>query len=91
MNLIQRKKLSRRQYNRLLHSVVTIIKYNKSIIDHAIYINIFYHGTVSYLAVSTDDAINANHNETEFTELPRVLEEKFEIRFQYVSVLKYLN
>ena len=34
---------------------VTIIKYKKITIDHAIYIKVFSDGTVSYLAFSTDD------------------------------------
>ena len=60
------------QWNRLLDAVVTILKYNKNKIDHAIYIKLFSDKTVSFLTVSTDDLINTNNNETEFPELIKV-------------------
>ena len=63
----------------------------KKTIDHYIYIKVFYDGTVSYIKVSTDDVINTNNNETEFTGLTRVFEEQFEMKVQKGSVLKYLN
>ena len=52
------------QWNRLLDAVVTILKYNKNKIDHAIYIKLFSDKTVSYLTVSTDHVLNATNNET---------------------------
>ena len=64
MNGIQRTKQAGRQWNILLDVVVTIIKYKKSTIDHAIYIKVFTDGTVYYLTVSTNDVINTNNNET---------------------------
>ena len=71
MNGIQGTKQSGRQWNRLLDSVVKMIKYKKSTIDHAIYINVFTDGTVSYLTVSTDNVLNTTNNETKFPELTR--------------------
>ena len=62
--------------------MVTILKYKKITIDHAIYIKVFSDGTVSYLAVSTDDVLNTYNNETAFPELRRVFEERFEMKFQ---------
>ena len=70
--------------------MVTIIKYKKSKIYHAICIKGFYDGKVSYLTVSTYDFLNTTNNETAFTGLPRVFEEQFEMKFQEESVLKYL-
>ena len=49
--------------NRLLNSVVTIIKYNKSIIDSVVYIKVFSDGTVSYLTIFTVDVLNTSNNE----------------------------
>ena len=69
MNGIQGTKPSERQWNRLLDAVVTILKYKKSTIDHAIYIKVFDDGTVSYLTVSTDDVLNTTNNENAFPEL----------------------
>ena len=57
MNIIQGTKPSGRKWNRLLYEVVTILKYKRSTIDHAIFIKFFYYGTVSYLIVFTDDVI----------------------------------
>ena len=91
MNIIQVTKPSGRQWNSLLDVVVTIIKYKKSTIDHAIYIKVFTDGTVSYLTVSTDDVLDTTNNETAFTELRIFFEEYFEITVQEGSVLKYLN
>ena len=68
-----------------------MIKYQKSTIDHAIYIKVSSDGTVSYLTFYTDYFINNNNNETEFNELKIFIEEHFEIKVQEVSVLKYLN
>ena len=73
MNGIQVKNPAGRQYNRLLDAVVTLLKYKKSTIDHAIYIKVFTDGTVSYPEVSTDDVLNTTNNENVFTELTRVL------------------
>ena len=79
MNVIQGTKPDGRQWNRLLDAVVTILKYNKSKIDHAIYIKVFADSTVSYLTVSTDDVLNTNNNENAFPELARVFKEHFEM------------
>ena len=46
---------------------------------------------MSYLTVSTDDVLNTTNNETSFTELRIVFEQNFDMKFQYGSVLKYLN
>ena len=46
---------------------------------------------VSYITVSTEDVLNNTNNETSFSELSKVFEEAFEIKFQQVSVLKCLN
>ena len=62
MNVIQGTKPAGRQWNRLLDTVVTILEYKKSTIDHAIYIKVFDDGTVSYLTVSTDDVLNTTNN-----------------------------
>ena len=48
-----------------------IIKYNKSTIDHAIYIKVFTNGTVPYLTVSTDNILNTTNDETECPELTK--------------------
>ena len=53
----KKKHPSGRKWNRLLDAVVTIIKYKKSTIDHAIYIRIFTYDTASYPTVSTDDVL----------------------------------
>ena len=80
MNGIQGENPAGRQWNRLLDSVVTIVKYKKIKIDHAIYIKVFTDGKVSYLTVSTDDVLNTTNNETTFTELTRVFKENFEMK-----------
>ena len=72
MNGIQGTKPAVRKWNRLLDTVVAIIKYNKITIYHSIYIKIFTDVTVSYLTVSADDVLNTTTNETEFPELTRV-------------------
>ena len=72
MNGIQGTNPSVRQWNRLLDVVVTIIKYKKITIDHAIYIKVFSDGTVSYLTASTDDFLNTTNNENVFHELTRL-------------------
>ena len=91
MNRIQGTKPAGRQWNRLLHEVVTIIKSKKITIDHVIYIKVFSDYTISYLTVSTDDVINTINNKTSFSEITRVFEEHFEIKFKERFVLKYLN
>ena len=73
MNVIQGTKPSRQQCNRLPDAVETILKYKKTKIYHAIYIKVFTDGTVYYLEVSTDDALNTTNNETAFTEPTRFL------------------
>ena len=69
MSGIQVTKTDGRQWNGLLYSVVTILKYKKSTIDRAIYIKVFTDGTVSYFTVSTDDVLNTTNNENAFPEL----------------------
>ena len=91
MNGIQGTKSAGRKCNRLLDAVVTIIKYKKSTIDHAVYIKVFTDGTVSYLAVSTYYVLNTTNNETAFPELTRFFKEHFEMKLQEVSVLEYLH
>ena len=72
-----------RQWNQLLGSLVTIIKYNKRTIYHSIYIKVFSDGKVSYLMLYTDDdVLNTTNNDTEFNELRRFSEEAFSIKFQ---------
>ena len=80
-----------KKWNRLLDSVVTIIKYNKITIYRAIYIKVFSDGTVSYIIVSTDDVLKNTYNDKVLPELRRFFEEAFEMKFQEGSVLKYLN
>ena len=58
MNVVQLTKPAVQKWNRLLDSVVTIIKYKKITIDHAIYIKVLSDLKISYLTVSTDDVIN---------------------------------
>ena len=67
MNGIQGTKPAGQQWNRHLDTVVTIIKYKKSTIYHAVYIKVFTDGTVSYLTVYTDDVLNAINNDTALT------------------------
>ena len=64
MNGIQGTNPAGRQWKILLDAVVTILKYKKITIDHAIYIKFFIYGTVSYLAVSTDYVLNTTNNDT---------------------------
>ena len=66
MDIIQGKKPDQRKWNRLLDAVVTMVKYNRSKIDHDIYIKVFSDGKVSYITVSTNDFLNTTNNETEF-------------------------
>ena len=69
-----------RQWHRLLDSVVTVLKYKKITIDHAIYIKVFSDITVYYITVYTDDFLNTTNNETEFTEITRVFEKHSEMK-----------
>ena len=91
MNVIQVTNPDGRQWNILLDAVVTILKYKKITIDHAIYIKVFSGGTVSYLTVSTDDVLNTTNNENAFPELKKLFKEHFEMKVKEGSVLKYLN
>ena len=90
MNVIQETKPAVKQWNRLLDIVLIILKYNKSTIDHDVYIKVLFDVNVSYIKVSAGYVLNATNNETVFPELRRFLEEAFEIKFQEGSVLKYL-
>ena len=69
MKNIQGTKPAGQQWNKLLDTVVTIIKYKKNTIYHAIYIKVLSYFTVSYPMVSTDNVINATNNETVFPEV----------------------
>ena len=51
------------------YAVVTVTECKKITVDNAIYVKVFYYGTVSYLALSTDDGLNTTNNKTYFTEL----------------------
>ena len=62
VDVIQVTNLDVRQWNRLLDAVVKILKYKKITIYYAIYIKVFFDGTVSYLTVSTDDFLNTTNN-----------------------------
>ena len=64
MNGIKGTKPAVRQWNQILDAVVTMIKYKKITIDHAIYIKVFSAGTVSYFTFSTDDIRNSTNTET---------------------------
>ena len=64
MNEIQGKKPAIRQWNQLLDSVVTIMKYKKITFYHAIYIKFFSDGTMSYITVCAGDVLNTTNNET---------------------------
>ena len=74
--------------NLLLYSEVTILKYNKSTIDCAIYIKVFSDVTVSYLAFYTGGVLKTTNNNTSFPELRKKTEEYFEIKFQEEYVFK---
>ena len=91
MNGIQGTKSFGQKWNRLLDALLTMMKYTKITIDRAIYIKVLSGGNVCYIKVSTYGVINTTNNETGFTELRRVFEEAFEIKFQEGSVLKYLD
>ena len=81
MNRIQGTKPAGRKWNRRFGAVVTTLKYKKRIFDHAIYIEIFSDGTISYLTVSTDDVLNTTNNETAFSELTRVLKNTLRLKY----------
>ena len=91
MNKIKSNKKPGIQRNRILDELVIMMKYNKIKIDHAIYIEILSDGNLPYFTVSTDDVLNNTNNNTHFTELMNIFEEKNYIKFQEGSVLKYLN
>ena len=75
MNGIQTIKPASRKCNRPINAVVPIMKYKKSTIEYAIYTKVFSDITVSYLMVYTDDVMNTNNKETEYTDFKRVFEE----------------
>ena len=64
MNGIKGTKPAGRKWNIILYAVVTVLKYKKMKINHAIYIKSFTDGTVSYLTVSTKDVINTTNNDS---------------------------
>ena len=82
MSGIQGTNTAGQQCKKLLDSVVTIMKYNKSTIDHVIHIKVLSDGTVYYLTVNTYDVLNTNNNyETAFSEIRKVFEEEYDIKF----------
>ena len=74
MNGIQDKNASGCQGNRLLDEVVTIMKYKKRTIYHAIFIKVFSDGNISYLTVYTDDIMNTTSNDTDFPETRKLFQ-----------------
>ena len=82
MDGIQGTKPDGKRWNRLLDVLVTIIKYKKITIDHAIYIKVFYYLIVYYLTVFTDDVSNTNNIETAFPEQTIFFEEQFDMKVQ---------
>ena len=82
MNIIQVANSAKKKWNWPLDKVVTTIEYKKITTDHVIYLKVFYLETISYIRVSTDDVFNIINKKTEFTEIKRVSEEAFEIKFQ---------
>ena len=91
MNGVQWTKPAGIYWNRLLDALVTILKYKNITIDHDIYIKVFTYVTVSCIIVSTYDVLNTTNNETAFPELTSVFKEHFDMKVQYISVLKYLK
>ena len=90
MNGKQGTKPAGRQRNCLLEAVVTIMKYKKIKIYHAIYIKVFSDQTGSYLIVSPNDVLNNKNNKTGFTEISKCIEKSFLIQIQEGCALKYL-
>ena len=62
MNGIQGKQPTGRQWNRLLDTVFTILKYTKRKVDHSIYVKGFSEKTESYLRFSTSDVLRESLN-----------------------------
>ena len=91
MNVIYVTKPSGSRWNRLLDAVVKLWTIRKNTVYHAICNKLFSGGTVPYPMVYTDDVLNNNNNKTAITELGKLFEEAFEIKFQGGYVLKYLN
>ena len=87
---MQGTKPARQQWNQILDSVVTILKYKKITIYHVIYIKEFYGGILYDLTVSNDDVINTTTNQTVFPKLRRKYENYFEMKVQERCVLNYL-
>ena len=79
MNEIQGTNIERRQWNKILNALLTLLKHQKITIDHAIYIEVFYDGNSYYLRVTTDDFLNDTNTETAFTEPIKVFQEESEI------------
>ena len=71
--------------------MVTILKYKKSTIDHAIYIKVLTDGTVSCITVSNYNVLNTTNNEKSFPELTRIFKEHFKMKLQERSFIKFLN
>ena len=86
-----RKKPAGQKWNRLLGSVVTILKYQKITDYNAIHIKLFSDGTLSYLTASTDNVPNTDNNYKAFPELTIFFKGRFEMKSQEGSVLKHLN
>ena len=66
----------------------SILKYNTSIINYAIYIKLFSGVTVSYLTVFTDDVINTMNNETALNKITRGSQHGIRVR-PYILVSVY--
>ena len=72
------------QCNRLLDAVVKNIYHKIISIYHAIYVNLFYNVTVSYLSVSVYDVLNTIYNDKLFQELKLILKRVFISRHKRV-------
>ena len=64
-----RKNPIQKQWNQTLDAVVTILKYKKITINHAIYIKVLSYGIVSYLKVSIGDVLNTTNHDIAFPDL----------------------
>ena len=92
MHVTEITKPSGWKLNRLFDAVVTISKYNKSTIDHDIYIKVFSDWPLYYPMVSTDDVLNTINNEKEFPELRIVLKNILILNTNnYMSLIRYIS
>ena len=80
------------QLNPLLDEVVTILKYNKITIDHAIYIKVLSDWTLSCLTVSSGGVLNATDNDTAIPEIIKVFGKRLRLKYNkymYLSTLTF--